>query len=169
MKIDNDKIDEAVLGLLYLTLHDERAAWKGIDWDALDRLYRKGFIGDPATKAKRVIFSEEGLLKAKAEFERQFTKPTTSSWGSLPDHKGTKVCPAEGTTGFICKSAVDGKAFFRVYESDGTFVDYRLVHDDLEVLITKEAQASFYRRVDDDVLDHRPEVLGLNVTPKGQK
>lgn len=167
MKIDNDKIDEAVLGLLYLTLHDERRAWKGLDWDALDRLYRKGFIGDPATKAKGVIFSEEGLLKAKTAFERQFTKPTTSSWEDLPDHKDTKVCPAEGTTGFICKSAVDGKPFFRVYESDGTFVDYKLVHDDLEVTITKEAQASFYRRVDDDVLDHSPEVLGLKVTPKG--
>ena len=32
MEIDHDKIDDAVLGLLWLTLHDERRAWKGFDW-----------------------------------------------------------------------------------------------------------------------------------------
>jgi hypothetical protein len=32
MEIDPDKIDDAVLGLLWLTLHDERRAWKGFDW-----------------------------------------------------------------------------------------------------------------------------------------
>jgi hypothetical protein len=42
--IDADKIDEAVLALLQLTLHDGARAWKGHDWDALDRLHRKGMI-----------------------------------------------------------------------------------------------------------------------------
>src|SRR5271166_3911700 len=55
--IDNDKIDEAVLALLYLTLHDRFRAWKGHDWDALDRLYRKGMICDPVGKAKSVVFT----------------------------------------------------------------------------------------------------------------
>ena len=40
MKLDQDKIDEAALALLRLTLHDERRAWKGFDWAVLDRLYR---------------------------------------------------------------------------------------------------------------------------------
>ena len=31
MEIDTDKIDEAVLALLYLTLHDRFRAWKGFD------------------------------------------------------------------------------------------------------------------------------------------
>jgi hypothetical protein len=44
MEIDHDRIDEAVLALLWLTLHDERRAWKGFDWNALDRLFRKGLI-----------------------------------------------------------------------------------------------------------------------------
>ena len=35
MDIDTDKIDEAVLALLYLTLHDGVRAWKGHDWDGL--------------------------------------------------------------------------------------------------------------------------------------
>jgi hypothetical protein len=30
MEIDLDKIDDAVLGLLWLTLHDERRAWKAL-------------------------------------------------------------------------------------------------------------------------------------------
>jgi hypothetical protein len=38
--IDTDKIDEAVLALLHLTLHDRFRAWKGHNWDALDRLHR---------------------------------------------------------------------------------------------------------------------------------
>jgi hypothetical protein len=47
MEIDTDKIDDAVLPLLCLTLHDKVRAWKGPDWDVLDRLYRKGMIYDP--------------------------------------------------------------------------------------------------------------------------
>jgi hypothetical protein len=31
MEIDTEKIDEAVLALLYLTLHDGARAWKGLE------------------------------------------------------------------------------------------------------------------------------------------
>jgi hypothetical protein len=41
MEIDEDKIDRAVLALLWLTLHDGDRAWKGHDWDAMDRLHKK--------------------------------------------------------------------------------------------------------------------------------
>ena len=47
MEIDTDRIDEAVLALLYLGLHDRYRAWKGFDWDAMDRLHDKGLISDP--------------------------------------------------------------------------------------------------------------------------
>lgn len=50
MEIDTDKIDEAVLGLLWLTLHEERRAWKGLDWNALDRLHEKGLIAIQQTR-----------------------------------------------------------------------------------------------------------------------
>lgn len=59
MEIDRDKIDDAVLALLWLTLHDERRAWKGIDWDALERLHARGLIADPVRKAKSVILTVE--------------------------------------------------------------------------------------------------------------
>jgi hypothetical protein len=31
MDVDEDKIDQAVLALMYLTLHDHCRAWKGFD------------------------------------------------------------------------------------------------------------------------------------------
>jgi len=75
MDIDTDKIDRAVLALLYLTLHDEYRAWKGHDWDALDRLHEKGFISNPASKTKSVVFSEAGLAEAERLFNEMFTRP----------------------------------------------------------------------------------------------
>ncbi|TIX46046.1 MAG: hypothetical protein E5V36_03200 [Mesorhizobium sp.] len=66
MEIDTDKIDDAVLGLLWLTLHEERRAWKGLDWNALDRLYEKGLIANPANKAKSVVLTDEGLACGEA-------------------------------------------------------------------------------------------------------
>lgn len=74
MEPDNDKIDEAVLGLLWLTLHDERRAWKGMDWDAMDRLYQKGLIDNPVGKAKSVVLSDEGLQRAEEAFRKLFAR-----------------------------------------------------------------------------------------------
>ena len=74
MAIDLDKIDDTVLGLLWLTLHDENRAWKGFDWGALDRLHQKGLIADPANKAKSVVLSDEGLRRAEELFNALFTR-----------------------------------------------------------------------------------------------
>jgi hypothetical protein len=75
MEIDTDKIDDAVLALLWLTLHDERRAWKGFDWDTLARLHRKGLIADPVGKAKSVVLTDEGLRQAEERFRALFTRP----------------------------------------------------------------------------------------------
>ena len=74
MDIDTDRIDQAVLALLYLGLHDEYRAWKGFDWDAMNRLHEKGFISDPVSKAKSVVFSEEGLSESKRLFREMFAR-----------------------------------------------------------------------------------------------
>ena len=66
------KIDEAVLALLYLGLHDGVRAWKSFDWDATDRLHRKGLISNPATRAKSVVFTEVGLQEAEDAYRRLF-------------------------------------------------------------------------------------------------
>jgi hypothetical protein len=65
MDINSGKIDDAVLALLYLGLHDGYRAWKGFDWDAMQRLSEKGYITDPVGKAKSVVFIEEGLRESQ--------------------------------------------------------------------------------------------------------
>lgn len=72
MALDEEKIDRAVLALLYLGLHEGGRAWKGFDWDAMNRLHAKGFISDPVGKAKSVAFTEEGLREAKRLLEELF-------------------------------------------------------------------------------------------------
>jgi hypothetical protein len=65
MTLDSDKIDQAVLALLFLGLHDGDRAWKGFDWEAMNRLHDKGFVSDPRGKAKSVVFTEAGLAEAQ--------------------------------------------------------------------------------------------------------
>ena len=76
MEYDEDKVDEAVLGLLYLNFFGDQGvirAWKGFDWDAMDRLHEKGFISDPKSKAKSVIVSEKGQQTAEKIFKKNFS------------------------------------------------------------------------------------------------
>jgi hypothetical protein len=68
---DKDKIDEAVLALLHLTAfkdHGVVRSWKGHDWDALDRLHKSGPIGNPKSKAKSVILTDEGRKRSDELF-----------------------------------------------------------------------------------------------------
>lgn len=75
MAVDEERIDEAVLALLRLTLHDGRRAWKGFDWAALGRLHAKGLIADPVGRAKSVVLTDEGLRQSEALFRTLFTRP----------------------------------------------------------------------------------------------
>jgi hypothetical protein len=70
---DTDKVDDAVLALLHLT-RCEFGAWKGHDWNALDRLHQKGYISDPRTKNKSVFVTKEGWRKAEQLFCQLFGK-----------------------------------------------------------------------------------------------
>jgi hypothetical protein len=72
MELDTEKIDDATLALLCLGLHDGVRAWKGFDWEAMHRLHEKGYIADPRGKAKSVILTEEGLVRAKRLLESLF-------------------------------------------------------------------------------------------------
>lgn len=79
MNIDNDKIDEAVLALLLLGLHDGSRAWKGFDWESLNRLHEKDLISDPRGTAKSVVFSEAGRRMAELLFEKLFESDETAA------------------------------------------------------------------------------------------
>jgi hypothetical protein len=69
MGYDKDKLDEAVLALLHLNVWEEDGsgarAWKGVPWEATDRLYQKGLIGDPKSKAKSVVLTGEGRVRPR--------------------------------------------------------------------------------------------------------
>ena len=79
MEYDEEKIDEYTLALLYLVSHDREEgfgarAWKGFDWDTMNRLHEKGLISNPVSKAKSVHMSEDGFIKAKELFSKHFVK-----------------------------------------------------------------------------------------------
>jgi len=74
MDIDEDKIDEATLALMYLTLHDHFRAWKQIDWEVANRLHEKGLICDPVGKAKSVVLTDKGLKQSEVLFNKLFAK-----------------------------------------------------------------------------------------------
>ena len=75
MEYDEAKVDEMVLALLYLTSFTERGvtrAWKGQDWDVLNRLHEKGLISDPKSKAKSVMLSEDAAKESAILFWKYF-------------------------------------------------------------------------------------------------
>ena len=73
-ELDRDKIDECVLALLQLTLHDGVWAWKGLDFEVMNRLFEKGYILDPRNKTKSVFLTQKGLALSKALFDELFGK-----------------------------------------------------------------------------------------------
>jgi hypothetical protein len=97
MEIDHDKIDEAVLALMWLTLHDGCRAWKSFDWSATDRLYQKGFICDPPTTPNRWCSlmrvckrlrarPEKGLSGQGSRDSKRVLKPNLEARDVDPDH-----------------------------------------------------------------------------------
>ncbi len=76
IKPDTDKVDEMTLALMFLTMWDEdelgARAWKGFEFETLDRLHAKGLIGDPKSKSKSVLISPEGRRKAEELFRKHF-------------------------------------------------------------------------------------------------
>lgn len=77
MKANEDKIDDVVLALLQLTVHEDYGAiraWKGQSWEVLDRLHQKGWIADPKGKAKSVVLTEEGAMRSEMLFHALFVE-----------------------------------------------------------------------------------------------
>lgn len=55
--------------------HGAYRTWKGSDWEVLGRLHAAGLISDPATKAKSVVLSDEGVKRSRELFEKAFVVP----------------------------------------------------------------------------------------------
>ena len=78
MAINNEKVDDMTLALLYLTTfkdHGGLRTWKGHDWEVLNRLHESGYIDDPVSKAKSVVLTERGAERSKRLFEKHFMTP----------------------------------------------------------------------------------------------
>ena len=78
MEYDKDKVDEVTLALLYLVMHDEdeygARAWRGFDWNTMNPLHEKGLIGNPVSKTKSGVITQEGCRRAKELFKKHFVK-----------------------------------------------------------------------------------------------
>jgi hypothetical protein len=77
MDLDQERVEQAVLALLYLNSFKDKSgvrAWKGYDWQVMNFLHEKGYISNPATKAKSVAFTEEGARLSKELFEKLFAR-----------------------------------------------------------------------------------------------
>jgi len=74
MEIDTEKLDQTVLALLYLGRHQGDRTWKSFDWEIMKRLYELGYITDPVSKAKSVVFTDEGLRESERLFHSLFRR-----------------------------------------------------------------------------------------------
>ncbi len=79
MEMNTDKIDDYTLALLYLVTCERQEglgarAWKGFDWDTMDRLHEKGHISDPKGKAKSVVMTAEGFKRSEELFQKFFVQ-----------------------------------------------------------------------------------------------
>lgn len=77
MEYDKDKVDEMTLALLHLNTFDEhewKRAWKSFDRVTLDRLFEKGYIHNPKSKAKSIMLTEEGVKLSEELFKKHFSK-----------------------------------------------------------------------------------------------
>lgn len=72
--VDWNRVDDAALALLWLTLHEGDRVWKQLDWGITDRLHARGLISNPKSKAKSVFLEPEGLEHAQRVFRELFAK-----------------------------------------------------------------------------------------------
>jgi hypothetical protein len=75
MEYDKGKVDDIVLALLHLNVFkDEKGmrAWKGFDWNTLNRIHEKGYISNPKSKLRSVSVTDEGVKKAEELFKKHF-------------------------------------------------------------------------------------------------
>ena len=69
----NDKlIQEAVLALLTTFSSDNGNAWKGLDFETMNRLHEQGFISNPVNKNKSIWLTAEGLERGRQIADRLF-------------------------------------------------------------------------------------------------
>ncbi|WP_422421908.1 DUF6429 family protein [Pseudomonas sp. GZD-222] len=72
MEYDEKLIEDAVLALLATFSSDDGNAWKGFDFEIMNRLHEHGFISNPVNRNKSIWLTEEGLERGREIADRLF-------------------------------------------------------------------------------------------------
>ena len=72
MEYDMKLIDDAVLALLAAYSSDAGNAWKGYDFEIMNRLHEQGLISNPVNRNKSIWLTKEGLERGREIAGRMF-------------------------------------------------------------------------------------------------
>ena len=72
MEYDMKLIDDAVLALLAAYSSDAGNAWKGYDFEIMNRLHEQGLISNPVNRNKSIWLTEEGMERGREIAGRMF-------------------------------------------------------------------------------------------------
>ena len=65
-------IDDAVLALLAAYSSDAGNAWKGYDFEIMNRLHEQGLISNPVNRNKSIWLTKEGMEQGREIAGRMF-------------------------------------------------------------------------------------------------
>ncbi|WP_323601550.1 DUF6429 family protein [Pseudomonas putida] len=83
MEYDDRLIEDAVLALLAPYSAEKGDAWKGFDFEIMNRLYEHGFISDPVNRNKSIWLTAEGLERGRQLADQLFGLGAQA--GQVPD------------------------------------------------------------------------------------
>lgn len=86
MEYDNKLIEDAVLALLATFSSDDGNAWKGFDFETMNRLHEHGFISNPMNKKKSIWLTTEGMKRGKEGADRLFALRNQAAHASNSDN-----------------------------------------------------------------------------------
>ncbi len=72
MEYDMKLIDDAVLALLAAYSSDDGNAWKGYDFEIMNRLHEQGLISNPVNRNKSIWLTKEGMERGREIAGRMF-------------------------------------------------------------------------------------------------
>lgn len=72
MEYDDKLIEEAILALLATFSFDHCNAWKGFDFETMNRLHEQDLISNPVNKSKSIWLTAEGLERGRQIADRLF-------------------------------------------------------------------------------------------------
>lgn len=85
MEYDEKLIEEAVLALLAAFSSDDGNAWKGFDFEVMNRLHEQGLISNPVNRNKSIWLTEEGQERGRQTAERLFGGVVQATRAPDPD------------------------------------------------------------------------------------